>query len=102
MLSSRLPTSAELFLVPQVTIVRTPQEITELKHVWESVCRNGQTTIFQDFQWNLLAARLFAGREEPWLIYAQASYGVAIVPAVMRRADSSLRLLGEELFDYRC
>jgi len=57
--------------------------------------------MFQDFDWNLLAARIFAHREQPLVVCAEASYGIAIIPAVRRHSNGSLRLLGEELFDYR-
>jgi hypothetical protein len=57
--------------------------------------------VFQDFHWNLLALTMFADREEPLVVCARASYGAAIIPAVLRRQDSTLRLSGEELFDYR-
>jgi CelD/BcsL family acetyltransferase involved in cellulose biosynthesis len=73
-----------------------------LRRVWESLRAPERTTIFQDFHWNLLALTMFAGREEPFVVCAKASHGLAIVPAVVRRSDSTLRLLGEELFDYRC
>lgn len=66
--------------------------------MWECI---RPATIFQHFDLNLLAARLFAGREEPFIVCAEASYGAAIIPAAIRR-DGSLSLLGEELFDYRC
>src|SRR5262249_10637704 len=69
--------------------------------LWEALCIPEKTTVFQDFHWNLLAFTMFAGREEPHVVCARASYGVAIVPAVICRRDSSLRMLGEELFDYR-
>jgi CelD/BcsL family acetyltransferase involved in cellulose biosynthesis len=72
-----------------------------LHPVWQSLCVPERTTIFQDFHWNLLALTMFAAREEPFVVCARASYGLAIVPAVVRRSDSTLRLLGEELFDYR-
>src|SRR5262249_3594902 len=72
-----------------------------LRPAWESLCAPERTTIFQDFHWNLLALTMFAGREEPCVVYARASDGLAIIPAVARRNDSTLRLLGEELFDYR-
>jgi CelD/BcsL family acetyltransferase involved in cellulose biosynthesis len=74
----------------------------QLRPVWEAMCDAGCHTIFQNFDLNLLAARVFAGREEPCIVYTEASHGVTIIPAVMRQADGSLRLLGEELFDYRC
>jgi len=72
-----------------------------LRPLWELLAGSGRATVFQDFHWNLLAFTMFAGREEPFVVCARASYGVAIVPAVARRSDGTLRLLGEELFDYR-
>ncbi|HEY6307458.1 MAG TPA: GNAT family N-acetyltransferase [Candidatus Angelobacter sp.] len=87
--------------MPEITIVRAAQEMARLRSLWESLSGAGRTTIFQDYQWNLLALTTFAGREEPWIVCAQASYGLAIVPAVVRHSDASVRLLGEELFDYR-
>jgi CelD/BcsL family acetyltransferase involved in cellulose biosynthesis len=87
--------------MPQVTIATTAREMAGLRPLWESLCAHGRATIFQDFHWNLLAFTMFGAREQPWVVCARASYGTAIVPAVMRYSDSSLRLLGEELFDYR-
>jgi CelD/BcsL family acetyltransferase involved in cellulose biosynthesis len=72
-----------------------------LRSLWEFLAAPGRATIFQDFHWNLLALTMFAGREEPFVVCANTSHGVAIVPAAIRRSDSTLRLLGEELFDYR-
>ena len=69
--------------------------------VWQALCASERTTIFQDFHWNLLALTMFAAREEPFVVCARDSHGLAIIPAVVRRSDSTLRLLGEELFDYR-
>ena len=97
----QLPTSAELSRLPQITTIRTAQEMAELQPAWESLLAGGRTTIFQNFQWNLLALTTFVDREEPCIVCAQASYGLAIVPAVVHRSDASVRLLGEELFDYR-
>lgn len=77
------------------------RELEQLGPLWKSIHQNGQGTLFQDFDLNLLAARQFGHREEPLVVSAESSYGVAIVPAVRRRADGSLRLMGEELFDYR-
>ena len=76
-------------------------EVERLRPLWESLCSEQQATIFQNFDWNLLAARIFSDREEPLVVCTQASYGAAIVPAVVRRGDHTLHLLGEELFDYR-
>jgi CelD/BcsL family acetyltransferase involved in cellulose biosynthesis len=87
--------------VPQITIARTAQEMAGLQAVWESLYEPERTTIFQNFHWNLLALTMFAGREEPFVVCGEAAYGIAIVPAVLRHSDASVRLLGEELFDYR-
>lgn len=86
----------------QLQILRSAREIWLLQPVWERL-RRDHGTIFQEFDWNLLAARIFADREEPYVIYARASFGEAIVPAVLRHRNggTELGLLGEELFDYR-
>ncbi|HWG88533.1 MAG TPA: hypothetical protein VN679_12185, partial [Candidatus Acidoferrales bacterium] len=88
--------------VLQLQILRSAQEIARLRPIWERLGREHHT-IFQEFDWNLLAARMFAGRETPHVIYAHASFGEAIIPGVLRQANgiAELGLLGEELFDYR-
>ena len=89
--------------VMQLQILRSAQDMLQVRHVWERLASREHTTLFQSFDLNWLAARVFAGREAPFIIYARASYGEAIIPAVIREADggASIRLLGEELFDYR-
>jgi CelD/BcsL family acetyltransferase involved in cellulose biosynthesis len=87
--------------VLQLQVSKSAQEMVSLRPVWERLCRPGHATIFQDFDFNLLAAKMFGGREVPYVICARASYGEAIVPAVLSRRHGSIRLLGEELFDYR-
>lgn len=72
-----------------------------LRPLWKSLCAEGNFTIFQRFELNLLAAERFAEREEPYVVCAESERGAAIAPAVLRRSDGSIRLLGEELFDYR-
>src|SRR5262249_29482725 len=84
-----------------ITIVRSAREMDKIRLLWEPLCARG-ATIFQNFGWNLLACRMFADREELFVVCAEASYGVAIIPSVLRHGDRTLRLLGEELFDYRC
>ncbi len=73
-----------------------------LRPLWESLCTAGRHTIFQSFELNLLAAERFVAREQPYVVCAEDSGGAAIVPAALRHSDNSIRLLGEELFDYRC
>ena len=72
-----------------------------IRPLWEELCAAGRYTVFQDFELNLLAAERFAKREEPYVICAESESGAAIVPAALRRSDGTIRLLGEELFDYR-
>jgi CelD/BcsL family acetyltransferase involved in cellulose biosynthesis len=72
-----------------------------IRPLWESLREAGDYTAFQSFDLNLLAATRFADREEPYVICAESPKGAAIVPAVLRRRDGTVRLLGEELFDYR-
>ena len=73
-----------------------------IRPLWERLCATGDYTIFQSFDLNLLAAQRFAEREQPYVICAESSTGAAIVPAALRHKDNSIRLLGDELFDYRC
>jgi CelD/BcsL family acetyltransferase involved in cellulose biosynthesis len=87
--------------VPRVNIYSSARELEQLRSRWEFICGAGSATIFQEFDWNLLAAKIFAHREQPFVLCAESSYGIAIVPAVRRNSDGSLRLLGEEMFDYR-
>lgn len=96
-LSARLTSRAMV----RIRIYTSARAMEQLRRVWEFIRKQGQGTIFQNFEWNLLAARTFADLEEPFIVLAEASYGVAIVPAARRISDGSLRLLGEELFDYR-
>ena len=77
------------------------RELENLRSLWETLAAGTHSTIFQSFDWNLLAIRMFGRREEPFMVCAETSYGAAIVPAVVRRNDRSVRLVGEELFDYR-
>ncbi|MGZ4830630.1 MAG: GNAT family N-acetyltransferase [Candidatus Angelobacter sp.] len=85
----------------KITIYRSAEKLMRLRPLWESLCAAGNYTVFQGFELNLLAAERFAEREEPYVVCAESSGGSAIVPAVLRRRDGTIRLLGEELFDYR-
>jgi CelD/BcsL family acetyltransferase involved in cellulose biosynthesis len=87
---------------PRIRICRSAEELPQLRPLWEAICACHPHTIFQDFDLNLLAAKAFAERDELFIVCAEASYGAAIIPAVISRKENSIRLLGEELFDYRC
>ena len=86
----------------KITVCRSAGEMLRLRPLWESLCAAGSHTVFQNFDLNLIAAERFAGREQPYVVCAEALSGAAIVPAALRHRDGSIRLLGEELFDYRC
>lgn len=87
---------------PHIRIFTSADELLQIRPLWEAICAAHPRTIFQSFDLNLLAARVFAEREELFVVVSEGSYGAAIIPAVVRRRENSLRLLGEELFDYRC
>lgn len=85
----------------KITVCRSAEEMLRIRPLWESLYAGGRYTLFQNFELNLLAAERFAEREEPYVVCAESEQGAAIVPASVRRSDGTLRLLGEELFDYR-
>jgi CelD/BcsL family acetyltransferase involved in cellulose biosynthesis len=85
----------------KIAVYRSVEEMMRLRPLWKSLCAEGNYTVFQRFDLNLLAAERFPEREEPYVVHAESSNGAAIVPAVLRRSDGTIRLLGEELFDYR-
>lgn len=72
-----------------------------VRPLWERLRAAGKYTVFQSFDLNLLAATRFAVREEPYVVCVESKNGAAIVPAALRQGDGTIRLLGEELFDYR-
>ncbi len=85
----------------KITICRSVEAILPLRRLWTELCAAGNYTVFQSFDLNLLAAARFTDREDPYVVCAESKRGAAIVPAVVRRNDGTIRLLGEELFDYR-
>jgi CelD/BcsL family acetyltransferase involved in cellulose biosynthesis len=87
--------------VYKVRIATTAQELLNLRPVWEELLPDSDCTVFQNFDLNLLAAKMFASREVPHVVCAMSDHGVAIIPAAIRLRDVVIRLLGEELFDYR-
>lgn len=87
--------------VSKVTVCRSARDLIKIEPLWRFLCSGSEATVFQNFDLNLLAAQAFSGREEPFVVAAEASFGAAIVPAVQRQSHNSLHLLGEELFDYR-
>jgi CelD/BcsL family acetyltransferase involved in cellulose biosynthesis len=86
----------------KITICTSAKEMLQLRPLWERLWKSGRYTIFQDFRINLLAAERFVERERPYVICVESPSGAVIIPAALRHGDHSIRLLGEELFDYRC
>jgi CelD/BcsL family acetyltransferase involved in cellulose biosynthesis len=87
--------------VYKVRVATTAQELLQLRPLWEELTTDSGCTIFQNFDLNLLAAKMFAGREVPHVVCVMNSNGIAIIPAVICLRDAVIRFLGEELFDYR-
>jgi CelD/BcsL family acetyltransferase involved in cellulose biosynthesis len=85
----------------KITVCRSAEEMLRMRPLWELLYEAGDYTVFQSFDLNLLAASRFAEREEPYVVCAESSGGAAIVPAAVRHREGTIRLLGEELFDYR-
>jgi len=83
----------------RIRIAQTAAEIEALEPLWRDLVRqSASATLFQSYEWNLLAAQIFAEREKPYVIAAATSSGAAIIPACI--ADNKLKFLGDELFDY--
>lgn len=70
-----------------------------LKPLWEELYReSADGTLFQSYDWNLIAAQTFAGREDPFVVAIENASGAAIIPACI--AANRIKFLGDELFDY--
>lgn len=72
----------------------------DLRSAWKSLW-TPELTLFQTFDWNYTAARIFAAREQPYVIFAESDSGAAIIPAVIDSQSKQVRFLGDCLFDYR-
>jgi CelD/BcsL family acetyltransferase involved in cellulose biosynthesis len=81
----------------RLRLATSAAELAALRPLWESL--EPAATLFQSYAWNSVAARVFAGREEPHVIALESDAGAVIVPAA-RTADG-VTFLGEMLFDYR-
>ena len=84
----------------RLRVARNVAEIESLGSVWDSLM-TPELTMFQSHRWNLLAASMFAEREEPRFICAESDNGTAILPAVVQLQSGTLGFAGETLFDYR-
>jgi hypothetical protein len=83
----------------RIAIVRSAQALEPVRGAWEHLYRTGDYSIFQSPEWNLLAARAFAGTAEPFVIHAENDCSAAIVPGCI--TGGRTYFLGDALFDYR-
>lgn len=84
----------------RLKVARSVAEIEALKGMWDSLL-TPELTIFQSHRWNVLAARTFADREEPYVVAAEDDNGAAILPTVLTQDGKVISFAGECLFDYR-
>lgn len=82
----------------RVTVATTIAEVESLRRLWEKLQLGASGSIFQTFEWNVLALRTFQD-EKPHFVAAESQSSAAIVPAVIR--GNQIRLAGGPLFDYR-
>jgi len=72
--------------------------VEALRPLWERTLSESPATMFQDFDWNLLALRTFA--DQPFgFVAAEGGSSIAILPLVVH--DGKLTFAGGPLFDYR-
>jgi len=84
----------------RLAVAESLAEIDALRPSWEWLHRQQkETTIFQSFQWNRIAAQCFPS-ERPYVVLAESDSGIALIPAAVRR-NCQVCVIGEELFDYR-
>lgn len=95
----RLTNVQEELLRVRLLVAGSAAEIEKLRDAWLALERAAPNTIFQSFAWNLQAARAFADREAPFVVYAENDSGAVILPAAVNA--QGITMLGEALFDYR-
>lgn len=84
----------------RLVIAQTLPEIEALQPAWQWLHEQAsETTLFQSFHWNCLAATVFR-QEQPHVLFFETDAGTALIPAAIRNG-AHLCMLGEELFDYR-
>jgi CelD/BcsL family acetyltransferase involved in cellulose biosynthesis len=93
----------------KMVIAQSAEELEALASAWQELYSHSEATIFQSPAWNLLAARIFASRQQPYVIYAESAGGRALIPAALQQTppqpqkphSAKIVFLGDELFDYR-
>jgi len=82
----------------RISIATSLAEVQGLRPLWTRLQERSGASIFQHFDWNLLALQTFP-EEKPYFVAVEAGSSAAIIPAVMR--NDEIRLSGGPLFDYR-
>jgi len=82
----------------RITVARSVAEVEALRPLWERALHESPATMFQDFDWNLQALRIFSDHR-PAFIAVEKDSSVAILPTVVH--DGRLTFAGGPLFDYR-
>jgi CelD/BcsL family acetyltransferase involved in cellulose biosynthesis len=72
-----------------------------LRPTWKSLYARQDSTMFQSYAWNRLAALAFVKTEEPHVVTVTDGSGAAIIPAAISGDGTRIVLLGDEMFDYR-
>jgi CelD/BcsL family acetyltransferase involved in cellulose biosynthesis len=84
-----------------IVVARTADEILALRSRWEYLHARCPASIFQSFKWNWMAARFFADREAPYVVFAETNSGMALLSLCINLERKTLSCLGDSLFDYR-
>ena len=100
MLRTRVCRSSSGDSLIRTKVARSAAEMENFRSAWESLW-NSELTLFQSYRWNALAAKIFAQRQEPYVVLAESDSGAAILPAVIDHEQRHISFLGETLFDYR-
>lgn len=97
----RLTAKRRSFPLIRTIIARSAADMDCLAPTWRSLYVRQQSTLFQSFAWNRLAARAFLAIEQPYCVMASTDSGAAIIPAAIGENGRKIVILGETLFDYR-
>jgi len=82
----------------RITVARSLAEVEALRPLWVRALGDSSATMFQDFDWNLLALRTLAD-QRPAFAAVEKDSSVAILPMVA--CNGGFALAGGPLFDYR-
>jgi CelD/BcsL family acetyltransferase involved in cellulose biosynthesis len=82
----------------RISLATSIAEVEKLRPLWEGALHESSATVFQNFDWNVLALRAFSD-QAPRFIAVEKDTSVAILPLVVH--NGTLNFAGGPLFDYR-